>query len=241
MRPIERGPSPIAGDFANYRDAFPELQARMGPYCNYCERRIPTQLAVEHIQPKDENRYPHLIGRWDNYLLGCVNCNSTKTDKDVRLDAVLLPDRDNTSAAFVYTADGGITLNPALAPNQRAMAALTLSIPGLDKPISAVQDANGQLVAIDRVSQRMETWAIAEESKVELEAHPHEAMRRQIVKTALGHGFFSIWLTVFVNDPVMRKLLIENFPGTAKDCFNPTTTAVVSPRPDSGLAHGGKL
>ncbi len=40
---------------------------------------IATNLAVEHIQPKDDERYPELEGSWDNYLLGCVNCNSTKS------------------------------------------------------------------------------------------------------------------------------------------------------------------
>ena len=241
MRPVERGASPIVGDYANYRDAFAELQARLGPYCSYCERRIPTQLAVEHIQPKADGLYPHLEGRWDNYLLGCVNCNSTKGDKDVQLAQVLLPDRDNTSAAFVYTADGIVGLHPTLINESLAMARLTLSIPGLDKPISEAFDENGRLVAIDRVSQRMEIWAIAELSKVDLLENPHDAMRRQIVRTALAHGCFTIWLTVFADDPVMRRLLIDGFPGTAKTCFDANTTALVSPRPTNGLSHSGKL
>lgn len=239
MRPVERGDSPISGDFDDYRTAFPDLQSRLGPYCSYCERRIPTQLAVEHIQPKAIHR--DLIGCWNNFLLGCVNCNSTKGDKDVRLDEALLPDRDNTFAAFVYDADGGITVNATIPPDSQAMAQLALSLPGLDRPISAVHDANGQLVAIDRVSQRMETWAIAEESKADLKSNPIAALRQQIVKTALGHGFFSIWMVVFADDPVMCRLLIDNFPGTAKDCFDATTTALVSPRPSNSLAHGGKL
>lgn len=73
MRPVVRGASPQAGDFKNYRDAFAELAGRIGMFCSYCERRIATQLAVEHIQPKA--LYEHLQGRWDNFLLGCVNCN----------------------------------------------------------------------------------------------------------------------------------------------------------------------
>lgn len=241
MRPVERGDSPIVGDYANYRDAFVELQARLGPYCSYCERRIPTQLAVEHIQPKAAGLYPHLVGRWDNYLLGCVNCNATKGDKDVQLDRVLLPDRDNTSAAFVYTADGRIEIAPGLVAEYQPIAKLTLAIPGLDKPISEAVDANGRLVAIDRVSQRMEIWAIAELSKADLAANPHDAMRRQIVKTALAHGCFSIWLTIFADDPIMRRLLIDGFPGTAQSCFDIATTALVSPRQANGLLHAGKL
>lgn len=241
MRPIERGASPIVGDYGDYRTAFVELQARLGPYCSYCERRIPTQLAVEHIQPKDASLYPHLIGRWDNYLLSCVNCNSTKKNKDVRLKEVLLPDHDNTSAAFVYQADGSIAVNTTLSVDCQAMAVRTLSLPGLDKPISEARDANGQLVAIDRVSQRMEIWAVAVESKDSLAAAPSAAMRAVVVDLALASGCFTIWLTVFADDPVMRRLLIDSFPGTAKTCFDTTTTALVSPRPANGLAHAGKL
>ncbi len=63
MRPIRRGASPRPGDFANYRDALPDLVSRLGRYCSYCERLIPVQLAVEHIQPKGLPAYQALIGR----------------------------------------------------------------------------------------------------------------------------------------------------------------------------------
>ena len=97
MRPIRRGTSPCEADFANYRDALPDLVSRFGRYCSYCERLIPVQLAVEHIQPKGLPAYQALEGRWENFLLACVNCNSTKKDKDVVLSDVLLPDRDKES------------------------------------------------------------------------------------------------------------------------------------------------
>src|SRR5271157_6059904 len=107
MRPVLRGNSPQAADYDNYRDAFGELAGRIGMFCSYCERRIATQLAVEHIQPKGLPAYAH--------LQGCVNCNSTKKDKDVVLAEVLLPDRDNTAAAYEYTMDGHITVPAPLA------------------------------------------------------------------------------------------------------------------------------
>ena len=89
MRPVTRGDSPQVNDFDDYRDAFGPLAGRIGPYCSYCERLIPTQLAVEHIQAKNPaGPYAHLEGSWINYLLGCVNCNGTKGDKDVQLGAV---------------------------------------------------------------------------------------------------------------------------------------------------------
>jgi uncharacterized protein (TIGR02646 family) len=241
MRPVCKGGSPITGEYEDYRDAFPEMQARSGPYCSYCERRIATNLAVEHIQPKDDDLYPELEGSWDNYLLGCVNCNSTKGNKDVILSNVFLPDRDNTFHAFDYTADGKVQPAGHLAATERGIADSTLRLVGLEKRVSSVLDENGKIVAIDRVSQRMETWLIAEESKAELEDSPTDGMRRQIARTAAAQGHFSIWMKVFENDAEMRRRFIAvSFPGTATDCFDATTNAA-SPRPTNNLAHGGKI
>lgn len=242
MRPVLRGASPQSGDFEDYRNAFGELASRIGMFCSYCERRIATNLAVEHIQPKDgPNGHPDLERRWDNFLLGCVNCNSTKGAKDVVLANLLLPDRDNTAAAYEYTMDGKINLSPRLTRSQQLLATNTLTLVGLDKRQNQVIDSNGQLVAVDRVAQRMEVWLIAQESKNDLQANPNDAFRRQIARTATGHGFFSIWLTVFLDDPVVWNLLIQEFAGTAKDCFDPKSRQLISPRPANGLADGSKL
>jgi uncharacterized protein (TIGR02646 family) len=240
MRPVLRGDSPQAADYDNHRDAFGDLAGRMGMFCSYCERRIATQLAVEHIQPKGLIAYSHLKGRWENFLLGCVNCNSTKKDKDVVLATVLLPDRDNTAAAYEYTMDGEITIRTQLSAAQQRMAERTLSLTGLDKRASVAIDLNRQLVAIHRVVQRMEIWLIAEESRNDLRANPSDGFRRQIARTATGHGFFSIWMTVFSDDVAVRKLLIAEFRGTATDCFDAISTTLVSPRPPNGLADGMK-
>jgi len=181
-------------------------------FCSYCERRIATQLAVEHIQPNGLAAYEHLRGSWENFLLGCVNCNSTKGNNELVLANVLLPDRDNTAAAYEYTMDGKITIRASLTPAQRTLAERTLALTGLDRP--TVVDSNGRLVAVDRVAQRMETWLIAQESKSDLQMNLTEAFRRQIARTAIAHGHFSIWMSVFSDDIDVRKLLIAEFQGT---------------------------
>lgn len=245
MRPVRRGDSPIVGDFDPYTEAKPHLISRLGSYCSYCERRVVTQLAVEHVQPKGLTTYAHLIGRWDNYLLGCVNCNSTKKDKDVVLSDVLLPDRDNTFIAFTYQPDGSIAPSAActaLGLVQKAQD--TLALTGLDKRISVAIDENGKQVAIDRVSQRMEVWAVAEETKSDVDAHPgNDAVRRGAIRTAKYSGFFSIWMTVFNDDQDMRNRLIDAFEGTRNSgCFEPVTAALVSPAPNpDALPSGAKL
>ena len=239
MRPISKGISPIQSDYEDYRDAFPELMARIGPFCSYCERRINTNLAVEHIQPKDDNLYPELEGNWDNYLLACVNCNSTKGNKDVVLSDLLLPDRDNTFYAFEYTADGKVTVANELSAEQQHMAEALRVLVGLEKEIRTIHDQNGRIVATDRISQRMEVWSIALESKAELEETPTEGMRRQISRTAAGHGFFGVWMKVFEEDEDMRKRIIEGFRGTAQECFDARTNPV-TPRPANHLPSSGK-
>jgi uncharacterized protein (TIGR02646 family) len=244
VRPVRRGPSPENKDFDDYRKAQPSLVSRIGSYCSYCERRIQTQLAVEHIQPKGLHKYEHLCGRWDNFLLGCVNCNSTKKDKDVQLSAILLPDRDNTFAAFVYQPDGSVAPATSLADPLIQKAKDTLALTGLDKAPADVLDENGKRVAIDRFSQRMEVWAKAEEARADVLANPgNDAVRNLVIHLALAEGFFSIWMLVFEGYPEMRRRLIDAFSGTrGSECFDAATSEVVSPAPNpDGLQEGGKI
>ena len=244
MRPVQRGASPQLMDFNDYADAKPFLVSRLGCYCSYCERRVATNLAVEHIQPKGLPAYVALSGRWSNFLLGCVNCNSTKKDKDVALAGLVLPDRDNCFAAFDYFADGRVEPSAALTVASRALAERALALVGLDKAISVVHDENGKQVALDRVSQRMEVWGVALGAKADVDEQPlNQALRRATVSTAQGYGFFSIWMTVFADDADMRNRLIDAFGGTrGSGCFDPITTTPVSPAPNpDALADGGKL
>jgi uncharacterized protein (TIGR02646 family) len=244
MRPVQRGASPQLMDFNDYADAKPFLVSRLGCYCSYCERRVATNLAVEHIQPKGLPAYVALSGRWSNFLLGCVNCNSTKKDKDVALAGLVLPDRDNCFAAFDYFADGRVEPSAALTAASRALAESTLALVGLDKAISVMHDENGKQVALDRVSQRMEVWGVALEAKADVDEQPlSQALRQATVRAAQGYGFFSIWMTVFADDADMRNRLIDGFVGTrGSGCFDPITTTPVSPAPNpDALADGGKL
>jgi hypothetical protein len=238
VRPIERGASPRAMDYSDYRDAFEELVGRLGPYCSYCERRISTNLAVEHIQPKALAQYAALIGRWDNFLLGCVNCNSTKKDKDVVLADVYLPDRDNTFAVFLYREDGILEAMPSANATHFQN---TVDIPGLNREMRLTHDDVGRLVATDRRSQRMEAWGQIEEALTDWQGSPTGIVKRRILAHAESLGFFSIWMKVFEGEIEIRQGLIAAFRGTAQDCFDPVTTAPISPRPANGLPYGGKI
>jgi uncharacterized protein (TIGR02646 family) len=215
----------------------------MGHYCNYCERYIATGLAVEHIQSKALPQYLGLTGRWENFLLACVNCNGTKGHRDVRLADILLPDRDNTFAALIYAEDGTVSPRPDLNNQQRTQAIAILSLTGLDKGINNVIDQNGKLIALDRVSQRMQAWGEAKLARVAIEDHPgNQPLREITVRLARGLGFFSIWMTVFAGDLDMRNRLIDAFSGTRDSgCFDAMTCEPVTAQNPDGLPHGGKV
>lgn len=247
MRPVIKEESPQKDDFDNYRDAFPELRGRIGPYCSYCERRIPTGLAIEHIQAKKykdgngEYPYKHLVGKWSNFLLACVNCNSTKGNKNVTLDNVFLPDRDNTFQAFLYESDGSIKINPDISPSSKELAKASLELTGLNKTTRTFHDSNGDLVALDRVQDRAAAHLMAMDALQDWELNPTLELMKAIVRNAQSEGFFSVWMTVFHGYEDIKLEFIRAFPGTSAKCFD-SKGLVVTPRPnDHYLDHGGKI
>lgn len=244
MRPVRKGISPTGDiDFDDYKKAFPHLVGRIGSYCSYCERRIATNLAVEHIQPKDgQYGHPGLTGRWSNFLLACVNCNSTKGAKEVILSNLLLPDRDNTFYAYVYSADGKVAPAAQLSPAQQAIAQETLSLTGLDKKVSQIIDENGRVVALDRESQRMQVWGQAQTALADVISTPdNERLKYWIIEAARATGFFSIWITVFAGNDDMCLRFIAAFEGTAESgCFEAGGISVVPSLNPDGWQDGGK-
>ncbi|MBI3797404.1 MAG: hypothetical protein HY268_10630 [Deltaproteobacteria bacterium] len=132
----------------------------------------------------------------------------------------------------------------ALATVLMGKASDTLALTGLDKKISVALDENGRRVALDRVSQRMETWAVAEEARSDVDANPgNVAVKCWVIRTAKAYGFFSIWMTVFSSDADMRNRLINAFEGTRESgCFDPVTTLPISPAPNpDDLVDGAKV
>lgn len=147
-------------------------------------------------------------------------------------------------AAFDYLPDG--TIEPSqltVETGLQAEAQATLELTGLHKAAMYTPDINGKQVALDRVSQRMNIWLIADEARTDLENSPkNQPLRDWILRNAIATGYFSVWMTVFSHDPDMRSRLINVFPGTRESrCFdlngNPISPA---PNPDQ-LDDGGKI
>lgn len=225
MRPVERGtwPQDPNGNniqYSEYTQARGELIDRMGECCSYCEMHLDSSLAVEHVQPKKPPGATAVIANlalsWDNFLLACTNCNSTKGNTPVNLPDYLWPDRDNTFRAFVYSAGGMVAPNPLLG-NQLLIdkAKKTIELTGLDK-----HPLNDPKASDRRWKNRRELWDIAELSMKNLLKCDTPEMRDQITMTATGYGYWSIWMTVFNCDQDMIDRFINAVPSTSKVCFD---------------------
>lgn len=225
MRPVDKGVAPNA--YAHYREAADDLKLRIGDYCSYCERQIETNLAVEHIQPKSLSA--GLQTTWSNFLLGCVNCNSSKGDSPIVLADYFWPDTDNTLRAVEYTAGGLVRPHPGRTGPEQARAQTTIELTGLDKD-PGNPDLDRRPTSSDiRWRRRFEAWDIAIRYQAKLAVEDTIIVREAIVDIALGRGMFSIWWNVFAGDLDMRRRLRQAFLGTHPGCFNVAEDAIQHP------------
>lgn len=232
MRPVERGPRPLGDDgqpkeYARYQLARGDLIARLGDYCSYCEARLPASLAVEHVQPKSLN--PELEVEWDNFLLGCTNCNSIKGDQAVVLTDYYWVDTDNTARAFNYGEEGIVTVADGLDADQSAIAQATIMLVGLDRTPDNDPQASDR-----RRLDRREAWQMAQRACEHYERSPdHVGLQDVIIDLATAKGHWSIWAAAFRAHPVMLKRFATAFPGTATDCFDDEMAPI--PRPGGAI------
>jgi len=228
MRPLERGPCPLDATgqplcFVTYQEARPELMERLGEYCSYCERRLSASAAVEHIEPR--HHASHRALDWDNFLLACANCNSTKGAQPTLSLDVYLPDKDNTARAFQYAEAGLVSPHPELGPEQQDKARRTLKLLGLDKT-----PANAPRATDRRWLHRREAWEIAQRSLRRWQRKRDDPdLRESIIDSARAQGLWSIWMAVFETEPELRQALIDAFPGTCRSCFDTSTRPVARP------------
>lgn len=214
MRPVRRGAA--SKTYGKYQDAIGDLEDCFGRYCSYCERRFPALLAVEHVSPKssDDSRTTD----WTNFLLGCVNCNSTKGDTPTNDQDFLWPDKDNTLKAIEYRAGGLVVPSPTMDPQIVPKAVALIGLVGLDRHPG--QSAIKQPTDRDRrYLEREEKWQLAQLMREMLARNNTDDFRDAVVILAKESGFFSIWIAAFHDDPDMRRRLVDAHVGTARDCF----------------------
>ncbi|MYI07495.1 MAG: HNH endonuclease, partial [Gemmatimonadetes bacterium] len=160
----------------------------------------PGDLHVEHVVPKSVNE--ELETEWSNFLLGCVNCNSRKGKRNNSREGYLWPDHDSTFAAFAYASGGRVCVSKGLPQDEHRRASALFGLVGLgEKGTRTDRRRHKRRQAWDQ-AVKVRQLIVGEESRV------------LAVETALGTGFFSVWMAVFNDDNDMRQRLTEAFPGT---------------------------
>lgn len=211
MRPVDKwtaGTHGVQEQYGKYQDAKPALIANLGPYCSYCETRLPytDTLHVEHVMPK--KHYPALEKCWDNFLLACPVCNGRGNKGDTVPPAGChLPHTANTYLSLVYRRGGVVVPNPALAEPARTNAGALLALTGLDKG-----------PADQRSKARQEVWVLAERYRAGYDSGQTNADTVLDLAKACGH--WSVWFTVFNGCDEVRQRLINEFPGTPPALFD---------------------
>ncbi len=201
MRPIDKGQDRRLRDLSEARRL---LSAQVGEYCAYCEIRLGS-LEIEHIQP--QSTHPELVTDWSNLLLACGYCNKFKSNKPS--DNCYFPHTHNTALAFAYIASLPPAPSDNLTDTQRIMAQNTIDLAGLSR-------TSGQ-----HQSRREGAYGHARRAFMRLQQQPdNDLLKEATVDTATSTGFFSIWLTVFQDNPELCVRLIQAFKGTARDCFD---------------------
>jgi hypothetical protein len=228
MRLVDKGTSPYV-HINDYSEAQEFLLQRLGYFCSYCEFPIKHVPHVEHIECKDRGGSKT---DWSNLLLGCTHCNSSKKTK-IGLgerDTCIWPDEHNTFLAFRY--------KEALPEvNEEYLATVGDNILQKAKRLYEVLDlgyypgVEGREPKKDRrYIFRNETLGVARQSLDSWlsmkNTNYHEYAKGNIRQLALQHGFFSIWMTVFMDEPEIKVMLIETFPGTASKHFDPNGNVV---------------
>ncbi|MEL6699960.1 MAG: HNH endonuclease [Bacteroidota bacterium] len=221
MRPVAKGnvPTDPKGEeivFKKYARSRRYLIDRIGEYCSYCERKIQANLAVEHVRPKKTN--PDLKLSWDNFLLGCTNCNSTKGDKKVVLEEFVWPDMDPTFEYFSYDASGVVKVNENITDeNLRKRIEATIELVGLQNRAPKKGSIAWQEASDRRHEHRMKAYIDSREASdtyKKANKAVRELMRGYIEMIVVADGFWTIWMEAFEEFPEVTEMLKNCIPGT---------------------------
>ena len=226
MRPVDKGAD--LGTFNPYNDAQQPLIDRLGEFCSYCERLQHCGIHVEHKLPKD--KFPALKYKWINFLLACVNCNSSKGSARIELTDYLWPDSDNTFRAFTYESEGRIIPNKGFDNALERKIEDTWKLFGLNKhPDPTVEGFVKPSDKDRRWLHRKQEWEAAINNKSKLLNNDNNDIRDILVERATAKGMFSIWFTVFSDDNDMKRRLISAFSNTDNRSFDATYTPIARP------------
>ena len=205
MRSINRGVSNTT--YTTYGDALEDLMDVIGDYCSYCEISLTNLGAVEHVIPQ-ANGGP--VVQWNNFLIACTYCNSSKGDRNPARAGYVWPDMHKTLPLFEYIACCVFVAQNLAGFNHQDVLS-TIELMGLHKiPGEPRFNKNDR-----RWRKRFEAFVIAEDtaSKYAQRRYDQDYIDL-IIENATGRGFFTIWHLAFAAFPEVQQALINAFPGT---------------------------
>lgn len=228
MRPIDKGDTPQLDNkektVSDYKDWRQDLLDRIGNYCAYCNMVLTDGPQVEHVAPKVIN--PQLRLKWSNMLLACGACNRAKSAWPYESNTHYLPDYHNTYLAF----DHVIVPHPK---KKNLMACVpvpkNINLVNIEKAANTIELFKFNAITSNpratdlRWKYRFEAY---QSSRLWRDSWDNwgkdvpDAFVPLLLDAALGKGFFSIWFECFHNVTIVKRNLIEAFPGTRLDCFS---------------------
>jgi uncharacterized protein (TIGR02646 family) len=231
MRPVVKDDG-AGRAYADYADALDDLASQIGLYCSYCEIPIKNAPEVEHVQPK--SLQPQLRLDWNNFLLGCKSCNTTKGNRPVDTHATAFPDKDNTFRGLTFN-QSTVTIAAGLLATEMTSIKNVVQLVKLHRHPLAANRQDRPTKADRRHKLRGEAWLVASEVKHDYLTENRDPTIKKLIceHLAPATGFFSVWMTVFSDHPEMLNGFIEAFTGTAQDCFDANGKAI--PRPNGLL------
>ncbi len=219
MRPINRtnkfNPNGTPVEHNPWGDAKPHLIAEIGDYCSYCGKHLTrSALAIEHIV--DKNTHPQFKYHWNNFLLACVNCNSTKSTKDTTALNPFMPHTDNLLCYIEILQGGTIQIKNGVNGINLQRSQTFINLVGLDRhpghPDLTDKD--------DRWEYRLEAYDLAERQLQKYTSNPATTDIENIVTLASKTGFFTVWFTIFDAYNNVKDALIDAYTGTNRARFN---------------------
>jgi hypothetical protein len=235
VRPVDRGASPGTPPL-NQDSAKELLIERLGEYCSYCECRVTQLIELEHKIPQNLAKSGVVpwseIDCWENYTLACKACNVRKLDADTRpLNSYLWPDTDNPLLALEYSPGRTPAAALDIPPDLRERINHTIRLLGLDR------DSNSHPRATKKDKRyifRDGAWLASAEILDVMEMYPgieSSPQGRKLFESMIKEkGFFSVYYTAFKDQPILRSIVLDAFPGTARSCFHHQTGEPI-PRP----------
>lgn len=230
MRPISRSSKfDLLGNPIEYNpwgSAKPELIGEIGDFCSFCGKHLTrSALEVEHIYPKNFKNtsgvkvYNHMRFHWNNFLLACKNCNSTKGDKDTTALNPFLPHLDNLLCFIEVLRGGTLRVKAGVTGTNLTRTNAFINLVGLDRRPSRLSHppySNKD----DRWQYRLTAYNKATRQLQKYTSTPVTTDIENITELAITSGFFSVWFTVFAAHDPVKAALIKAFKGTDSARFN---------------------